>query len=132
MTAAEKRAHFETEWRGILRAIFQDDEADFSKEAANVSSLLTFTDDPAPTSQLDWRDEVVSWGTGWEKDVWQGAKCVTRKSSTGAYGAHVYGSGQCSLWATACPDRLRIRIDYDPISRCRLIDQFIAGLEGKA
>lgn len=125
MTAAEKRAEFAKCMGSLLnlasgkRNPFESPMCDF------MADFLTFTDDPAPSPQLDWRDEVVSWGTGWARERIEVIRAVPMNSSTIIY--RVFGDGRVRIAGQEIAPS-----NNDSLSRCRLIDQFIAGLEGKA
>lgn len=125
MTAAEKRARFENRLAFVIADVSNQRNLG-SHDARALTDLLTFTDDPAPAPQLDWRDEVVSWGTGWEKDD---HISVSRPLCGDELWFVVYEDGRVMINGDAID---AAQANNDPLSRCRLIDAFLAGLEGKA
>lgn len=124
MTAAEKRE----KWLGALSSavLLGSDMSSGGTQARRsylreVADLLTFTDDaPAtPAQEPDWRDGVVSWGTGWEKAE-DGPQHLVRRDIW-----EVYGTGETYA------DDLFVYGPGDPLSRCRAIDRFLSELAGE-
>ena len=132
MTAAEKRERFETEWLSVLQAAHNDYDSNFRGEAKLVANLLTFTDDaPAPAAPVDWRDEVVSWGTGWEK---RGLSSAIKRTGRDTYW-QVFKDGSLSFYKADVTGKDHLgygsHIMGAPVSRCRTIDRFLAELAGE-
>lgn len=120
MTAAEKLNWF---LDNMTAAIAADCPPTRYELLRNASSVLTFTDDePAtPAQEPDWRDEVVGWGTGWEK---AGLESVERKTPTVAFQVMAAGEVYAGFTPLVGPN-------HDPRSRCRAIDRFLSELAGE-
>jgi len=116
--------------RLLLRRATSVDSARNKNEAiAELVDILLPDDAPAtPAQEPDWRDEVVSWGTGWEKDD-QEKPFLAARRRFGAYWVTVHkdGSwhidGQVLFGPTFGPDG-----NNAPLARCIAIDKFLADL----
>ena len=117
MTAAEKRAESVNRFKKLFALAMPNSPwGTMTPHIEHCLELVPFTDDE-PAAPVDWRDQAVALGTGWEKSDEDMNLCVTG----GTFKVNPGGR----LWVNGC---VLADFNNDPLARCITIDKFLADL----